>query len=338
MTGDAASRAPLVLGDEVDRDVVTAVVDGAVVAVSETAVIDVDGPGVVQCLQGMLTNDVESAGGSGFLYAAVLTPKGMIISDLFAARHRRGFSLYAPREGKTGLFGVFARSLPPRLAKAVEVTEDRAVLRLVGPDALDVAERAGVAVPDAGHAVPVTLAGTDCLVARPVQDRPFALQLSCPPKQVEAVLGSFTAAGAVRGDGRALELRRIVDGWPRLGAEIGEKTLPQEVRFDEIEGVSYTKGCYTGQETVARVHFRGKTNRWLAGLMWDGAPDPATPQVMNEEKPVGRATSLAWVGDYDTWIGLALLRREIDVGQDVLAAGTPARVVPLPFDEEPAAP
>ncbi|MGD2136416.1 MAG: hypothetical protein PVF27_09655, partial [Gemmatimonadales bacterium] len=279
-------------------------------------------------------NDVESAGGRGFLFAAVLTPKGMIISDLFVARRRTGFTLYVPREGKTALFGVFARSLPPRLAKATDVSTDHAVLRLVGPASHDVAQRAGLGVPDAGHAGPATLGGTDCLLARPSLDRPFSLQVSCPSKRVDAVREALVAAGAVAGDTRALELRRIVDGWPRLGAEIGAKTLPQEANFDEIEGVSYTKGCYTGQETVARVHFRGRTNRWLAGLVWHTAPDPAKPRAMKEDKPVGRVTSVAWLNPLERWIGLALLRREMNAGQHVHAGGAPARVIQLPFDNE----
>ena len=62
----------------------------------------------------------------------------------------------------------------------------------------------------------------------------------------------------------------------RLGHEIVEKTLVQEVRYDEIGGVSYTKGCYTGQETVARLHFRGHTNRELRGLRWMSAPAAET--------------------------------------------------------------
>ena len=75
-----------------------------------------------------------------------------------------------------------------------------------------------------------------------------------------------TGAGATGGTSEDREAARILAGWPRLGAEIEERTLPQEVRYDEIGGVSYTKGCYTGQETVARLHFRGHTNRELRGL------------------------------------------------------------------------
>src|SRR5256886_16277681 len=114
----------------------------------------------------------------------------------------------------------------------------------------------------------------------------------------------------------------------------------QEVRYDELGGVSYTKGCYTGQETVSRLHFRGHTNRYLRGLLFDAEP-PATPadgwsSVTHLDRDVGRVTSLAWVPESGVagggrWIGLALIRRDVGSGVMVRAAGRDARVVDLPF-------
>src|SRR3989449_4137855 len=128
---------------------------------------------------------------------------------------------------------------------------------------------------------------------------PFVVQLTAPPPEAAALAVRLVAAGAVEADPVALELARILAGWPRLGAEVDEKTIPQEVRYDEIGGVSYTKGCYTGQETVARLHFRGHTNRQLRGLLFDVEP-PAAPAdgwsaVTHLDRDVGRVTSVAWV-------------------------------------------
>ena len=112
------------------------------------------------------------------------------------------------------------------------------------------------------------------------------------------------------------------------------------MRFDEIGGVSYTKGCYTGQETVARLHFRGHTNRQLRGLLFDTEP-PAAPAegwsaVTHLDRDVGRVTSLAWVPEGGVppagrWVGLAVIRAEVTPGAMVRAAGRDARVVDLPF-------
>src|SRR6266516_3058602 len=144
----------------------------------------------------------------------------------------------------------------------------------------------------------------------------------------------------VAAPGGTLELARILAGWPRLGAEVDDKTIPQEVRYDELGGVSYTKGCYTGQETVSRLHFRGHTNRYLRGLLFDAEP-PAAPadgwsSVTHLDRDVGRVTSLAWVPESGVagggrWIGLALIRREVGPGVMVRAAGRDARVVDVPF-------
>src|SRR5207237_306458 len=137
------------------------------------------------------------------------------------------------------------------------------------------------------------------------------------------------AAGAIEAEPAMLELARILAGWPRLGAEVDEKTIPQEVRFDEIGGVSYTKGCYTGQETVARLHFRGHANRQLRGLLFDPEPPAAPAQgwtaVMHLDREVGRVTSLAFVPESGVsgagrWIGLAVIRREVAPGAMVRAA------------------
>jgi folate-binding protein YgfZ len=150
-------------------------------------------------------------------------------------------------------------------------------------------------------------------------------------------------AGAHSATPAALELARILAGWPRLASEVDEKTIPQEVRFDEIGGVSYTKGCYTGQETVSRLHFRGHANRQLRGLLFESDP-PAAPAsgwsaITHEERDVGRVTSIAWLPDGGgslfgggRWIGLGVVRREVPIGATVRAAGREARVVDLPFD------
>ncbi len=114
--------------------------------------------------------------------------------------------------------------------------------------------------------------------------------------------------------------------------EIDEKTLPQEVRYDEIGGVSYTKGCYTGQETVARLHFRGHTNRELRGLRWQGTQPLAGRGVVYGEKDVGAVRSTLTLEDRR--LGLGIIRREVEPGRTVLAGGAEAKVVSLPFGAE----
>jgi hypothetical protein len=92
--------------------------------------------------------------------------------------------------------------------------------------------------------------------------------------------------------------------------------------------VSYTKGCYVGQETVARVHFRGHVNRLLRGVAWEGAP-PEQDEITLGNKSVGRISSAMQVEERG--YGLAMLRREVEPGAEVVIAGIPATVERLPF-------
>lgn len=308
-----------------------AVLDGALVAEPAVAVVEIGGPGAVACMQGLLTSDLEKPGPGLFVYGAVLTPKGMIVTDLWAERDRASVRLAVPVQGHGALEEVFRRSLPPRLARPADRTSDLAAVHLVGPRAAEVAARAGLALPADGRWTSAILGETACVVARPPEGAPFILQAVLPRPQVGTLVRVLTRAGAARGGVGALELARILAGWPRLGAEIDERTLPQEVRFDEVGGVSYTKGCYTGQETVARIHFRGHPNRHLTGLSWDDEPDAAQPDVTQDGNPRGRVSSIAWVPSLERYLGLGLLRREVDPERPVAAAGATAHVLPLPF-------
>jgi folate-binding protein YgfZ len=148
----------------------------------------------------------------------------------------------------------------------------------------------------------------------------------------------LVAAGAVECEPAVLQLARILAGWPDLISEVDDRSLPQELRYDEIGGVSYTKGCYTGQETVSRVHFRGHPNRGLRGLLFSGEPPQqwrAAQPVLLDEKEVGRLTSIAWVPEgppgSGVWMGLAVLRREVVEGALVRVGMTEARVTGLPL-------
>jgi len=173
-------------------------------------------------------------------------------------------------------------------------------------------------------------------IARATERAPFTFQITTAAEHQGAVMNRLVKGGASVADAAALELARILAGWPRLASEVDEKTIPQEIGYDEIGGVSYTKGCYTGQETVSRLHFRGHANRHLRGLLFE-TDSPAPPAegwsaVTEDEREVGRVTSIAWVAGADRWIGLAVIRREVAIGAVVRAAGREARVVTLPFD------
>ena len=292
------------------------------------ALFRVEGPGAVDCVQGLLTNDVARPGTESLIYGAFLTSKGMIVVDYWVLRDASGLTLLADPTGHEVSLGLFARSVPPRLAKVTDRTGAWEALWLLGTGTAAAVTEAGLPWPAAGRVaiepgIPGSLA-----VARPEQEGPWQGVIVAPRETLDGAAGRLAKAGAVAGTLDDLEAARILAGWPRLGIEIGEKTLPQEVRYDEIGGVSYTKGCYTGQETVARLHFRGRPNWFLRGVAGAGsAPDGATVAV--DGKPVGELRSILQL---DTgWLGIGLLRREVEVGTTVDVTGSSGTVVALPF-------
>lgn len=304
---------------------------GAAVVVESPAVFRFEGSGAVQVLQGLLTNDIEKPGNESLIYGALLTPKGMIVFDVWAARANGDVLLFARPEARGPAAELFQKSVPPRLARVTDQTSELNVAWLIGAQAFQTLARAGLGpLPDsAGRVTTIDTVRGRLVVGLPPDGAPFGAMMAGPEPALGLALDLLGSEGGTRGDPRLMEAARILSGWPALGAEIGERTLPQEVRFDAIGGVSYTKGCYVGQETVARVHFRGHTNRELRGLRWDSSDAPEGYSVVNGDREVGAISSMLVLDDRT--LGLAVLRREVATGDTVSAGDRLATVVSLPF-------
>jgi folate-binding protein YgfZ len=306
-----------------------AIREGATVCRSAPAVFRIEGPGAVECVQGLLTNDVARSGADGLVYGAFLTSKGMIVVDFWVLRDVSGLTLVADAAGHDAALGIFSRSIPPRLARVTDRTGPYEALWLVGDRAQSVLSDAGLPSPAPGRvAVEPGIPGA-LTVARPEHRAPWQALIVAPRETLDGAARRLAEAGAVAGTADDLEAARIMAGWPRLGVEIEEKTLPQEVRYDEIGGVSYTKGCYTGQETVARLHFRGKPNWFLRGVAGAGSA-PEAMAVTADAKAVGEVRSVLQLDS--GWLGMGLLRREVEVGTTVQVGEATGTVVALPFE------
>lgn len=301
-------------------DELRAVREGVVVVRRAAAVFEVTGPGALDCLQGLLTNDLKAPGDGALVYGAVLTPKGMIIADLWVVREAGRFTLVTAPEARQAVLDLFRRSLPPRLAKVADVSEALETAWVLGTGSPAALERClGAPMPGTGRAARLSLASGELLVASGTPAAYFAALVIGTPVGL-AALDALPAGSSAQ-----LHAARILAGWPALGVEIDDRTLVQEVRYDEIGGVSYTKGCYTGQETVARLHFRGHTNRDLRGLEWHSLDPLTSDAVLLGDKEVGTVRSTLTAGGRR--IGLAKIRREVETGAEVVAGGVGATVV-----------
>ena len=292
---------------------------------SERGKLALTGSETKSFLQGQLTNDVESLEPGGGLYAAFLTHKGKMLGDLRVLDLGDELWLDTERSALQELFTMIRRY---KLGADVELhkrTLEQALLSLAGPGARAVAGAADL--PATEHAnrraevggVPVVLIATD-----------VGVDLVCDTTRVEDLRGALVDAGAEPVSEEAGEVLRIERGRPRYGVDMDDSTIPQEAGLND-RAVSFTKGCYVGQETVARLFYRGKPNRHLRGLRLDA---PAVPgdEVALGERRVGVVSSAA-VSPVHGPIALALVRREAVPGDAVRVGDgrTVATVAELPF-------
>jgi folate-binding protein YgfZ len=224
-------------------------------------------------------------------------------------------------------------------------TVERGLLSLIGPDSGRVAgigdsaddePRAdgadAAATLPAEHAnAPVEIDGIRALAIR----TDVGVDLLCDAGDTERLRDALVGRGASAVSEQAAECLRVERGRPRYGMDVDESTIPQEAGLND-RAVNFTKGCYVGQETVARLHYRGKPNRHLRGLRLS-APVATGDELRLGERSVGHVGSVA-VSPALGPIALALVRREAAPGDTVAVgdAGVSAQVVELPFDRAPA--
>jgi tRNA-modifying protein YgfZ len=276
-------------------------------------------------LHGQITQDVEGLKPGDGAYAALLTHKGKMLSDMRVLDLGDELLLSCERAGLQELFNMIRRY---KLGSDVDLhkrTLEMGELSLIGPQARAVAGADALGPEEHGNAR-AQIGGHDVVLVA----TDLGVDVFCDAEATEGVRGALRAAGAVEVSEAAAELVRIESGRPRYGVDLDDKVIPQEAGLNE-RAVSFTKGCYVGQETVARLYYRGKPNRHLRGLRLSAPVEPGTPLRLGE-KQVGQITSVA-VSPAHGPIALALVRREAEPGS-TLAAGdgdVTAEVVELPF-------
>jgi folate-binding protein YgfZ len=300
----------------------------------------------VRFLHGQVTNDIKRLRLGEGCYAALVSAKGRMESDLNV--YALGEELLLDCEPGQG--GAVSQRLERFIVaddvQVVDVAPLFGLLSVQGPNAEAVVRqleltpeppRAVFQVQQAQHA---TL-GELYLVNQP-RIGSSGFELYAPFASLEAIADKLVAASKAVGGGpagwQALELARVEAGIPRFGIDMDERNFPQECGI-EARAVSYSKGCYIGQEVLNRIHTLGHVNRTLCGLRLQDQL-PALParddKLLRSGKEIGYVTSAVASPALHANIALGYLRHEAanDGGELVVrtAAGeSPARVVPLPF-------
>jgi folate-binding protein YgfZ len=290
----------------------------------ERGAIDVLGPDGAEYLQGQLTNDVEALAVGEGQYAALLDRKGHMQTDLRVLRVGEDAILLdtEPQTKDAALRHLTMYSVG-RDVQVGDATAERAFISLIGPRAAEIAGTPPL--PEFANEAK-KLASVD-VVAVGTRD---GIDILFPADERQRVIAALTDAGAVEVSPEAVEILRVEAGVPRFGAEMDAGTMPAEASIVD-DAVSFTKGCYIGQETVARLHYKGKPNKHLRGLRLSAAAAPGAALRLGD-KEVGTLGG-AVVSPAHGPIGLAIVRREAEPGSELTVGedGVTAEVVALPF-------
>jgi folate-binding protein YgfZ len=292
---------------------------------SERGKLAVTGAQAAEFLDSLLSNDVKGVAEGAGCYATLLTHKGRILADVRVLRAAEEIWLDTERPGLQALFDALRQFRIGYRAELHKRTLERGLLSLIGP----AADRLVASAPDGDeHAHRATTAGeVDVRAVR----TDVGIDLICDSARTGELRAGLEAAGAVGVGAAAVECLRVERGRPRFGLDMDETTMPQEAAIND-RAVSYTKGCYVGQETVARLYWKGKPNRHLRGLRLSAEAVPGDRLHLGEQD-VGTLGTVA-VSPVHGPIALALVRRAAGPG-DVLRVGedggVTATVTALPF-------
>jgi tRNA-modifying protein YgfZ len=286
--------------------------------------IAVSGGEAADYLQGQLTNEVEALEPGAGCYSALLDRKGRMQGDMRLLRLADdAFELETEAEAGDAILRHLAMYKIGRAVEVEEITERAATVAVIGPGAHQLAGT-GPLSPENAHRTHA-IAGVE---ARAVATD-LGVDLIVPTDVVHAAIEGLEASGAEPVSEAAAEIVRVESGRPRFGAEMTTATIPQEAGINE-RAVSFTKGCYIGQETVARLHYKGKPNRHLRGLRLSGASAAGDPVRLGDRELGSIGTAV--LSPAHGHIALAILRREAEPGATVTVGdGVEAELSELPF-------
>jgi len=284
----------------------------------------VDGPRAAEMITGLVTNDVQALAPGAGLYAAALTPKGKIVADVRVFAREDHLLIDAPPRAAAAWQAMVKKYINPAAARSRDLTAEMRSVGVFGATARRVVSALTGLAPEAfsplamyAH-VGAQFGGAPVLVARTPELEVEGYEIFLAAESFTDAWQRLRALGATPAGLHAWEIARIEAGRPEWGVDMDESTIPQEANFDALHAISYTKGCYVGQEVVARVHFRGHVNKHLRGLMAgksEPAPEGAAVLASTGEQ-VGEVRSSALSPRLGA-VAMGMIRREVETGTDV---------------------
>lgn len=272
-------------------------------------------------LQGLVTNDVAALAHGRSAYACYLTPQGRLVSDMRVLALEDRFLIDVPPGRAAALVERLGAFVITEDVTLTDATAALARLSVHGPEAWTslAALGAGAEPLQPNEVASCSLAGHAAILARARDLRLVGFDVYVDASAAAPLIAAMEPLGVVAATGEVFEALRIEAGVARYGVDMDESTIPLEAGIED-EAISFTKGCYVGQEIIVRVVHRGhgRVARRLVGLVFSGAQDGASSSarlpgavVTHGGKDVGRVTSATWSPALERVIALASVAREL---------------------------
>ncbi|HEX8148674.1 MAG TPA: glycine cleavage T C-terminal barrel domain-containing protein [Pyrinomonadaceae bacterium] len=287
--------------------------------------VEVSGAEAVQFLNGMLTNDVARLEEGAWMHAAFPNPQGRLLASTRVLKRGGAFLFDTEAATYPGVLKHLERFTLAGDFRVRDLTAQTVLLSAQGARAADFVGAALGAAAAATARGRVTLApfgGAEVTVIRATHTAEDGFDIFADAADAEPLWDALTASGARPAGGDALEVLRVEAGVPRYGVDASDANVVLEV-LDEAEAVSYTKGCYAGQEIIARIHWRGHVAKRLAGAVFDRDAEPPSDARLRDcaqGREAGRITSSVFSPRLRRRVALALVK------YDFLAPGTELKV------------
>src|SRR5262245_25448145 len=308
---------------------------------SDRARVVVSGADRASYLQGLLTNDIVALKAGEGCYAAYLTPQGRLIADLDVYELGDVILLTMDRAVKERVLTKLDQFIFSEDVQLGDVTDTFAQIAVVGPDAAAAVAKvlggpsadALIGLPEHGN-LRTAWNGDPVIVTRIADVGEPGYDVFVDRRKADAFISAIASAGAAALDEQTAETIRIEAGVPRFTRDMDEETIPLEAGI-ESRAISFSKGCYVGQEVIVRVLHRGhgRVARKLVGLIVAAGQPPVVGAVVRSgDREIGSITSSTWSPALQKPIALGYVHRDFVMpGTTVIVGGAPAEVTTLPF-------
>lgn len=318
---------------EFDLEAYASIRDGGApwVVRDRKGVLAVSGGEAVQFLNGLITNDIASLEDGGFMIAAFPNAKGRLLALVSVEREGDRFVFTTEETTYESLLANLQRFTFAGDFHLEDLTETREVLTVRGSRAAELIGSLIGTPPAAGSVSRSHFGGSDVVVVPALRGNGFDVRIAVDA--ADSLVASLCEAGAVFAEGALAEVLRIETGILKYGRDMDEETVVPEVALDGL--ISYNKGCYIGQEVIARIHFRGKVAKELKGVVFEASEplvEPGSELLTPDGKNAGLITSKAFSPKLGKHIAMAYIRNAyLEPGTELMLALQTCRVADLPF-------